>query len=105
MHKRRIVLLDSAYEDLGRLDDWLSEVASEIVAQRFVDKILARLQSLEDAGSRGTVRTELPGLRVIGLFRNITIAFVVGDNSVVVHRVIYGGQNWQSALTGKNAED
>ena len=68
MHKRRLVLLDSAYEDLGRIDDWLSEVASEIVAQRFVDKILARLQSLEDAGSRGTVRTELPGLRVIGSF-------------------------------------
>jgi toxin ParE1/3/4 len=95
MRQRRLVLLQSAYEDLGKIDDWLSDVASAAVAERFVDRILSRLATFEYAGARGTIREDIPGLRVIGLLPHVNVAFVVDDESVLVYRILYGGQNWK----------
>lgn len=99
MRMRQIVVLEAARDDLEAIDIRLTDVASEAVAARFVDRIFARLGSLSHASERGTIRPEVPGLRVIGLLRNVSVAFIVTDDKVVVHRIFHGGQDWQSALT------
>lgn len=39
-----------------------------------------------------------PGMRTIGFERRITIAFAVGETSVTILRIFYGGRDWQAEL-------
>ncbi len=49
--------------------------------------------------NRGTSHDDvLPGLRVVGFERRVTIAFIVTDEAVLIEGVFYGGQDWESAL-------
>jgi toxin ParE1/3/4 len=48
---------------------------------------------------RGTRRDDLrPGLRIVGYRRRVTIAFHVGDDSVTIDRVLYGGRDLAPAF-------
>jgi toxin ParE1/3/4 len=94
MKRRKIVLLDSAEADISELGVWLVEVASRDVSRRYVSRIRRRIQSLEYAGERGTIRNEVSGLRVIGIMPSVSIAFVVEGDEVAVYRVLYHGRRW-----------
>jgi len=93
MRHRRVILLASAENDLFSIEDWLTEVASPAVAERYVDRIVRHLEKLEYASERGTVRNEKTGLRLIGLMDGISVAFIVNSESVSIQRVLYRGQN------------
>jgi plasmid stabilization system protein ParE len=93
MRHRRVILLASAETDLFAIEDWLTEVASAIVAERFVDRIVRHLEKLEYASERGTIRNENTGLRLIGLIDGISVAFIVDSEIVAIHRILYRGQN------------
>ncbi|WP_306121016.1 hypothetical protein [Roseitalea sp. MMSF_3504] len=40
----------------------------------------------------------LPGLRIVGFERRITIAFTIDDDTVTFLRFFYGGQDWEDAF-------
>ena len=48
---------------------------------------------------RGTQHDDLlPGLRIIGMERRVTIAFRIDGNTVEILRILYGGRDVQAAL-------
>jgi toxin ParE1/3/4 len=55
---------------------------------------------------RGTARDDIrPGLRTIGFRRRAVVAFVVGDDAVVVLGVFYGGRDYEPVLRSDDWSD
>jgi plasmid stabilization system protein ParE len=70
-------------------------------AARFVEGIVDYCESFETFPERGTRRDDLlPGLRIIGYRRSVTVAFRVNTvaKTVSVVGVFYGGQDYDTAL-------
>jgi len=89
----QVRLTDNAEADLRNIYDWISEHASPSVARGYVHRILDYLKSFEQFPERGSLRNEiLPGLRIVGFERRVSVAFVVEEREVVVLRLLYGGQ-------------
>jgi toxin ParE1/3/4 len=99
MKRRRIVYSSTARQDLRALTKLLIETASTQVAKRYLDRVKARVMSLQSGSERGSIRDQASGLRVIGLLPNLSVAFFVEREAVIISRVIYGGQDWQAALS------
>lgn len=97
MKHRRIRYSPAAERDLEHISDWLADVASENTAIRYIRQIKRRVETLEHASERGTLRDQQTGLRVIGILASVSIAFTVNDDAVTIQRVIYGGQDWLAA--------
>ena len=69
-------------------------------SKTYLGRVRKRIDTLAYGSERGTVREEAGvGVRVIGIMGPISVAFVVTDTRVVVLRILYRGQDWQSALT------
>ncbi len=89
----RVRLTDNAEADLRNIYDWIREHASRSIARGYVHRVLGYLQSFEQFPERGTLRNEiLPGLRIVGFERRVSVAFVVEEREVVILRLLYGGQ-------------
>src|SRR5579863_8586630 len=51
---------------------------------------------------RGTQRDDLlPGLRVTGFERRVTVAFVVTDAAVLIEGIFYGGQDFEALFRNR----
>ena len=106
MRHHRLVYRPRARRDIHEIARWLAFRVSRQFASKYVERIKTRIQSLKFAGERGTIRQDIgPGVRAIGLMEAITVAFVVNAESVVILRVIYGGQDWRADLTTDADED
>lgn len=105
MKRRSVRLAPAAERDLEALTDWLTEVASEDSALRYIRRVYERLETLADGSERGTIQNERTGLRVIGILKSVSVAFSVGQDTVDVQRVLYGGQNWKTVLTDRSDTD
>lgn len=76
-------------------------------AARFIDEIVAYCEGFRTFPERGMRRDDLlPGLRVIGYRRRVTVAFRVNAaaQTVSIVGVFYGGQDYEAAL-GNVAND
>jgi plasmid stabilization system protein ParE len=52
----------------------------------------------------GRARDDLrPGLRTIGFRRRVVIAFAVHEDTVEIHGVFYGGQDYETDLADHDA--
>ncbi|MDP3896564.1 MAG: type II toxin-antitoxin system RelE/ParE family toxin [Mesorhizobium sp.] len=101
----RVVFTPRAIRQLEHLHDYLSEKASDRIADDYVGRILAHCQKLTLFPQRGTLRDHvLPGLRTIGFERRATIAFMVEADRVVIEGVFHGGQDFEQALRGDDPE-
>jgi len=101
MKSRKVAYDDQANLDLLAIFNWLAETASPISALRIIDDLQEFIAKLDIASERGTRRDDLlAGIRTLG-HGNATIAFVVDDDTITVLRIFYGGQNWESALSGR----
>lgn len=50
-------------------------------------------------GRIGHLRSDIrPGLRILGFERRLTIAFVVGTETVTILRVFAAGRNWEETF-------
>lgn len=98
MNRRAVRYAPAAERDLEKPADWLSKVASEKRAIDYVLRIRSQIEKLDLGGERGTVRDAHTGMRVISVFRPISVAFWIEDDVVAIQRVIYGGQDWKSDL-------
>lgn len=92
-----------AQAQLDAIEDYIA-IASGFpaTAAHFVDGIVAYCESFETFPERGTQRDDLlPGLRIIGYRKSVTVAFrVSGDAQVVsVVGVFYGGQDYEATLS------
>ncbi|UXS26934.1 MULTISPECIES: type II toxin-antitoxin system RelE/ParE family toxin [Agrobacterium] len=88
LHERAEAELLKLYGDLASY-----ERAGPEVAWNYVSGIRSFLSELSTFPKRGTVREgKIPGLRIIGYRRSVSIAFAVEDNYVMVLGVFYGGQ-------------
>jgi plasmid stabilization system protein ParE len=96
MRRRKVELQESARKDLVAITLWLREVASTTVASRYVARIRKRLMSLQYGGERGTIRDDVTQIRIIGIMPSVSIAFTVDEDAVLVHRVLYRGQNMEA---------
>jgi len=94
MRSRRIVYAPEARRDRENIARWLTQRASSEIARRFDHRIRDAIRRLEYASERGTVRDERLGLRLIGILPTVAIAFSVSEDAVIVHRILYQGQNW-----------
>lgn len=66
-------------------------------ADGYVNRILQFCEGLSDFPHRGNARDDLlPGLRVVGFERRISIAFVVLDETVLIEGIYYGGRNFEA---------
>lgn len=94
-----VVLSPLAESDLTALYDWIADSASPAIAQGFIGRIRANLESLALFPERGTRRDELiPGLRIYGIERRVTIAFRVDAASVTILRILYAGRDLAGLL-------
>lgn len=105
MKRRTIRYAPEAERDLERLSDWLADVASEATAIRYIRQIKQRIESLSEGSERGTIRDSRSKLRVVGVLKSVSVAFHVDEDAVNIQRVMYGGQDWQSALTADDGDD
>lgn len=91
-----IVLHRQAEEELRQLYHELAsdDKAGPDVAWNYVSGIRQFITELATFPKRGTVREgRVPGLRIIGYRRSVSIAFVVEEAHVLVLGVFYGGQD------------
>lgn len=99
MKERRVVLAPEAADDLNELYDWVAAKASPEVALGYLERVEAFCQGLSLASERGRLRADVrPGLRIIGFERRLTIAFVVGEESVTILRVFTAGRDWETSF-------
>lgn len=101
MERYQIRLTDEAESDLVRIYGFVREKSASIsVARNYVARIRTFLDGFEAFPERGSTRDHVrSGLRIVGFERRISVAFVVEPTEVVILRILYAGQQFE---TGKN---
>lgn len=98
---RRVVFTPLAQRQLASLHDYIILEASETRADGYVSRIVASCKKLDQFPIRGTPRDDLlPGLRIVGFERRVTIAFVVTASTVLIEGIFYGGKNFEAFFRG-----
>ena len=84
----------SAESDLQRVFDYISAANSPAIAESYIGRIVTYCRSLGNFPERGSLRNDIvPGMRVVGFERRVTIAFTVTPAAVVIQGVFYGGRD------------
>ena len=98
MRRHRIVYSETARADIIAIGDEIRNAAGEFIAERFVARIIATVESLEFMPTRHRIRSELVAdLRVAG-FRKYLIFYRVVDDAVSIVRVLHGSRNITARL-------
>lgn len=91
-----------AQDQLAAIQEYIAHASGHrVTPEHFVDGIVAYCEGLQTFPERGTQRDDLlPGLRIIGYRRSVTVAFRVNraTQAVSVVGVFYGGQDYDAAL-------
>jgi toxin ParE1/3/4 len=89
----------SAEEELDRLYENIASAAGYRVAGRYVDGLIRFIEALSAFPERGSVRPGVvPGLRIIGYRRTISIAFSVHEHTVLILGVFARGRDITSEM-------
>jgi len=90
----RIVFHPNAEAELEQLYDSIAERASAAIAWNFVAGIRDCCLGLSTFPQRGTERVEImPGLRIVGYRRAVSIAFAIEGERVLILGIFYAGRN------------
>lgn len=96
----KVVFTPEARNDLRWLYNAIAQVGGTRRAFSYTDRVTARCLGLATFPERGTRRDDLrPGLRVVGFARRVSIAFQIAGNSVIILRILYGGQDLSTHFT------
>ena len=98
MKRYSIRLTDEAELDLASIYSFVRKTsASSTVARDYVARIKTFVSGFETHPERGSVRDHVrPGSRIVGFERRVSVAFVVEPTEVVVLRILYAGQRFES---------
>jgi toxin ParE1/3/4 len=92
-------LSSKALRQLDELEAHIAEAGSPLAARRFIDSIVDYCESFQTFPQRGTQRPGLSqAIRMIGYRRRVMIAFEVTKNTVIIHGIYYGGQDYEADL-------
>lgn len=92
--KRRVVLSPRAEQHAAEIHAYILEDSGEQRADTVVGRLLGACHDLELFPLRGNQRDDIrPGLRVMGFKRYATIAFEVEAERVVIHGILWRGQD------------
>lgn len=90
----KVLFAPEAQDDLKELYLYIAARADDDRAMAFVERIEVYCQGFADFPERGTRRDDLiPGLRIVGFERSVTLAFLVGADTVSFLRILYGGRD------------
>lgn len=99
MKKYEVSFRPLAEADLSGIYRHIVQEGGHEIAGGYIDRIEAACMGLEILPKRGTARDDMrPGLRTMGFERRATIVFQVKRSEVVIARLFYGGQDFESAL-------
>jgi toxin ParE1/3/4 len=97
----KIVFAPEAENDLLQLYLFISEFSGDDRAMAYIEQVERYCRGFATFPKRGQQRDDLlPGLRVIGFKRRITIAFHVGPDTVTFDRILYGGRDLDTEFDG-----
>ena len=95
----QVVFTPLAERQLDSLYEYIATHADPARADSYVDRIVAYCETLQTFPLRGHKREDvMPGLRIIGFERRVTIAFVVTADAVLIEGVLYAGRDIRSAF-------
>ena len=90
----RIIYHPQAEAELDKLYVDIAAAAGTRIAGDFVDGVITFIENLDTFPERGTVReSKVPGLRIVGYRRSVSLAFSVHDNSVFILGVFAHGRD------------
>ena len=101
---RSVVYSPRARQQLTDLYLWIAEQSGfPARAEGFVSAIFDYCDGLADFPMIGLARDDLrPGLRTIGFRRRAVIAFAAHEDTVEVHGVYYGGQDYEALISAED---
>ncbi|HEY2661104.1 MAG TPA: type II toxin-antitoxin system RelE/ParE family toxin [Caulobacteraceae bacterium] len=89
-----VIFAPEARDDLRKLYLFIAERAGDARALAYVGRTGAYCRGFTDFPERGTRQDDLvPGLRIVGFERRVTIAFHTGPRAVTIDRILYGGRD------------
>ena len=93
---REVVFRPRAEERLESLYDYIAERGGPVVAIGYIRRIRAACLAFDTFPQRGNERDDLlPGLRVVGFERRVSIAFRVLETQVEIVSIAYGGREFE----------
>ena len=91
---RPIFFSRRAEEQVAAIHAYIAEQSGEARADAVVGRLLDACRALNTFPARGSRRDDIrQGLRVMGLRRRATIAFIIEPERVVIHGVLGRGQD------------
>ena len=100
MTARTVIFQPEAISQLENLQDCIAHNASPAIAGRYAGAIFDHCESLVDFPYRGTARDDVgAGLRTISYRGRALIVFTIGEESIDILGIFYGGQNWEPGFT------
>lgn len=94
-----VIFASRAQDDLQNLFVYVARKSGKERAIGFVRRIEDYCLDFSHFPKRGVRRDDLlPGIRIVGFDRRVTIAFHISGSTVTVDRILYGGRNVQSAI-------
>jgi toxin ParE1/3/4 len=99
-----IVYRPRAEEDLEAIYQFIAQ-DNPARAFSFVDQIQERCDLLRDSPEQGRARPDLrPGLRVVPYGRSVVIAYQIAGDAIEIVRIFYGGQDYETIMSGEGEE-
>lgn len=101
---RSVVYSPRARQQLTDLYLWIAEQSGfPDRAEGFVSAIFGCCDGLADFPMVGLARDDLrPGLRTVNFRRRVVIAFAVREETVEIHGVYYGGQDYETLISAES---
>jgi toxin ParE1/3/4 len=94
----RIEFTEAAHDDLVGIANYIREHAGDLTADRFVERLISKAETLRFMPLRYRQRDELrPALRSVSV-ENYLIFYQVTDATVRIFRVLHGARNITSEL-------
>jgi toxin ParE1/3/4 len=96
----KLVYRPRAEEDLESVYRFIAQ-DSPARAFGYIEQIQRRCDLLCDSPEQGRARSDLrSGLRVIPCDRSVVIAYQITGNTIEVLRIFYGGQDFETIMSG-----
>ena len=93
MRQHRIIYSETARADIIAIGGRVREAAGELIAERFVGRIVGAIESLAFMPTRHRIRSELAAdPRAIGI-RKYLVFYKVVDDEVLIVRVLHGARS------------
>jgi toxin ParE1/3/4 len=103
-----VIFTPRAERQLAHLYRYIADESGEGRAESYVGKIVAACHSLSTFPIRGKKRDDVrPNLRTLGYAKSVSIAFSVNPTAetVAIHGVFYGGQDFEALLRDVKGDD